>query len=99
MIRRMPICCWICWSSNATRLRHLQPDNEETRRVQNLVEERRKVVDEQTAHVNRLIGYFRHRGLQCRNNCEATPGQALNFENRNRIGPIMGQTQLDGFCK
>ena len=31
------------------RLRHLQPDNEETRRVQNLVEERRKLVDEKTA--------------------------------------------------
>ena len=41
------------------RLRHLQPDNEETRRVQNLVEERRKVVDEKTAQLNRLIGYLK----------------------------------------
>src|SRR5262249_26020916 len=41
------------------RLRHLQPDNEETRRVQNLVEERRKLVEEKTAHVNRLIGYLK----------------------------------------
>jgi len=41
------------------RLRHLQPDNEETRRVQNLVEERRKLVDEKTAQVNRLIGYLK----------------------------------------
>ena len=41
------------------RLRHLQPDNEGTRRVQNLVEERRKLVDEKTAQVNRLIGYLK----------------------------------------
>jgi transposase len=41
------------------RLRHLQPDNEETRRVQNLVEERRKLVDEKTAQINRLIGYLK----------------------------------------
>jgi len=41
------------------RLRHLQPDNEETRRVQNLVEERRKLVDEKTAQLNRLIGYLK----------------------------------------
>ena len=41
------------------RLRHLQPDNEETRRVQNLVEERRNLVDEKTAQVNRLIGYLK----------------------------------------
>jgi transposase len=41
------------------RLRHLQPDNEETRRVQNLVEERRKWVDEKTAQINRLIGYLK----------------------------------------
>jgi len=41
------------------RLRHLQPDNEGTRRVQNLVEERRKLVDEKTAQINRLIGYLK----------------------------------------
>src|SRR5262249_19932458 len=41
------------------RLRHLQPDNEGTRRVQNLVEERRKLVDEKTAQVNRSIGYLK----------------------------------------
>jgi len=41
------------------RLRHLQPDNEGTRRVQNLVEERRKLVEEKTAQVNRLIGYWK----------------------------------------
>ena len=41
------------------RLRHLQPDNEETRRVQNLVEERRKLGDEKTAQINRLIGYLK----------------------------------------
>src|SRR5499427_9532188 len=41
------------------RLRHLQPDNEGTRRVQNLVEERRKLVDEKTAQLNRLIGYLK----------------------------------------
>ena len=38
------------------RLWHLQPDNEGTRRVQNLVEERRKLVEEKTAQINRLIG-------------------------------------------
>jgi transposase len=41
------------------RLRHLQPDNEGTRRVQNLVEERRKLVEEKTAQINRLIGYWK----------------------------------------
>jgi transposase len=41
------------------RLRHLQPDNEATRRVQNLVEERRKLVEEKVAQVNRLIGYLK----------------------------------------
>jgi Transposase len=41
------------------RLRHLQPDNEGTRRVQNRVEERRKLVEEKTAQVNRLIGYLK----------------------------------------
>ena len=41
------------------RLRHLQPDNEATRRVQNLVEERRKLVEEKTAQLNRLIGYLK----------------------------------------
>ena len=41
------------------RLRHLKPDNEGTRRVQNLVEERRKLVEEKTAQLNRLIGYLK----------------------------------------
>src|SRR5215469_6393016 len=36
------------------RLHRLAPDNEATRRVQNLVEERRKLVDEKTAQSNRL---------------------------------------------
>jgi transposase len=33
--------------------------SEETRRVQNLVGERRKLVEEKTAQVNRLIGYLK----------------------------------------
>lgn len=36
------------------QLRRLSPDTEATRRVQNLVEERRKLVDEKTAQSNRL---------------------------------------------
>lgn len=36
------------------KLRGLSPDTEATRRVQSLVEERRKLVDEKTAHINRL---------------------------------------------
>src|SRR5215469_4515618 len=36
------------------KLRRLSPDTEATRRVQNLVEERRKLVDEKTALTNRL---------------------------------------------
>jgi transposase len=36
------------------KLHRLQPDTEATRRVQNLVEERRKLVDEKTAQLNRL---------------------------------------------
>src|SRR5499425_485521 len=41
------------------KLRRLTPDNEATRRVQNLVEERRKLVDEKTAQLNRLTGYLK----------------------------------------
>jgi len=37
------------------KLRRLSPDSEATRRVQHLVEERRKLVDEKTAHSNRLM--------------------------------------------
>ncbi|MGA8621593.1 MAG: IS110 family transposase [Candidatus Sulfotelmatobacter sp.] len=36
------------------KLHRLAPDNEATRRVQNLVEERRNLVDEKTAQINRL---------------------------------------------
>ena len=36
------------------KLHRLSPDTEATRRVQNLVEERRKLVDEKTAQANRL---------------------------------------------
>src|SRR5246127_5761217 len=36
------------------KLRRLSPDSEATRRVQNLVEERRNLVDEKTAQINRL---------------------------------------------
>jgi transposase len=36
------------------KLRRLSPDSEATRRVQNLGEERRKLVDEKTAQINRL---------------------------------------------
>jgi transposase len=41
------------------KLRRWTPDNEATRRVQNLVEERRKLVDEKTAQLNRLTGYLK----------------------------------------
>jgi transposase len=41
------------------KLRCLTPDNEATRRVQNLVEERRKLVEEKTAQWNRLSGYLK----------------------------------------
>ena len=41
------------------KLRRLTPDNEATRLVQNLVEEGRKLVDEKTAQLNRLIGYLK----------------------------------------
>jgi transposase len=41
------------------KLRRWTPDNEATRRVQNLVEERRKLVEEKTAQLNRLIGYLK----------------------------------------
>ena len=37
------------------KLRRLSPDTEATRRVQNLVEERRKLVDEKTEQTNRLM--------------------------------------------
>jgi transposase len=41
------------------KLRRLTPDSEATRRVQNLVEERRKLVDEKTAQINRLTSYLK----------------------------------------
>src|ERR1700758_1044017 len=41
------------------RLRRLSPDTEATRRVQNLVEERRKLVDEKTAQSNRLTSHLK----------------------------------------
>jgi transposase len=41
------------------RLRRLSPDTEATRRVQNLVEERRKLVDEKTAQTNRLTSHLK----------------------------------------
>jgi hypothetical protein len=41
------------------KLRRLTPDNEATRRKQHLVEERRKLVEEETAQLNRLIGILK----------------------------------------
>jgi transposase len=41
------------------KLRRLSPDSEATRRVQNLVEERRKLVDEKTAQINRMTSYLK----------------------------------------
>lgn len=41
------------------KLRRLTPDSEVTRRIQNLVEERRKLVDEKTAQSNRLTAYLK----------------------------------------
>jgi transposase len=41
------------------KLRRLTPDNEATRRVQNLVEERRNLVEEKTAQLNRLSGHLK----------------------------------------
>ena len=41
------------------KLRRLTPDDEATRQVQNLVEERRKLVEEKTAQLNRLTGYLK----------------------------------------
>ena len=41
------------------KLRRLSPDTEATRRVQNLVEARRKLVDEKTAQTNRLVDHLK----------------------------------------
>src|SRR5215469_7501310 len=41
------------------KLRRLSPDDEATRRVQNLVEERRNLVEEKTAQGNRLTSYLK----------------------------------------
>ena len=54
MTRAMPICGWIGCCSIGDKLHRWSPDTEATRRVQNLVEERRKLVDEKTAQSNRL---------------------------------------------
>jgi transposase len=45
--------------SHREKLRRLSPDTEATRRVQNLVEERRKLVDEKTAQSNRLEAHLK----------------------------------------
>jgi transposase len=47
----MRICCLL---QHRDKLRRLSPDSEATRRVQNLVEERRHLVEEKTAQSNRL---------------------------------------------
>ena len=41
------------------KLRRWSPDTEATRRVQNLVEERRKLVDEKTEQINRLTSHLK----------------------------------------
>jgi transposase len=41
------------------KLRRLSPDTEATRRVQNLVEERRKLVNEKTEQINRLTSHLK----------------------------------------
>ena len=41
------------------KLRHLSPDTEATRRVQHLVEERRKLVDEKTEQTDRLTSHLK----------------------------------------
>lgn len=41
------------------KLRRLAPDSEATRRVQNLMEERRNLVDEKTAQTNRLTNHLK----------------------------------------
>src|SRR5499425_2751373 len=41
------------------KLHRMSPDTEATRRVQNLVEERRKLVDEKTAQTNRLRSHLK----------------------------------------
>jgi len=41
------------------KLRRLSPEMESTRRVQNLVEKRRKLVDEKTEHFNRLTSHLK----------------------------------------
>jgi hypothetical protein len=44
---------------HCNKLRRLSPDTEATRRIQNLVEERRKLVDEKTEHTNRLTSHLK----------------------------------------
>jgi transposase len=46
------------------KLRRLSPDTEATRRLQNLVEERRKLVDEKTEQSNRLTSHVKIYFLQ-----------------------------------
>jgi len=41
------------------KLRRLSPDTEASRRVQNLVEERRKLIDEKTEQINRLTSHLK----------------------------------------
>src|SRR6202165_2032427 len=55
------------WLQHRNKLRRLSPDTEATRRVQNLVEERRKLVDEKTEQTNRLTSHLKIYFPQTRN--------------------------------
>ena len=55
----MPICCWKILEQYRDWLHRLSPDDEATRRVQNPLEERRKLTAEKTAQSNRLTSYLK----------------------------------------
>src|ERR1700730_333467 len=59
MTRGMRICWWICCGSIAASCGVCHPDSEATRRVQNLVEERRHLVEQKTAQSNRLTNHLK----------------------------------------
>ena len=49
----------LCALQHRNKLRRLSPDTEPTRRIQNLAEERRKLVDEKTEHNNRVTSHLK----------------------------------------
>src|SRR5207302_122180 len=78
------------------KLRRLSPDTEATRRIQNLVEERRKLVDEKTAQSKRLEAHLKIYFRQIQEAAEAHPDFFI-FDSLPGAGAVMAPRLLAAF--